>query len=410
MAVLGDDDFKQEIGRDPPSQIIDEKVREQFESALLSEVMENIVLTTFKAAGSSSPKGALAKFLLKKVKEAIMEPAVREGGQGQPGASKKPGPQEIAVRRAISTMENYYKLSALSFVSYVNALVVQNSLLQKLPYEIFTYEIVSEQDADTVSSIAGEKEHDTKKRTECEQKLAILTKAVACFEDFQQWNLHNIPDIRLLQLGRLAKRSITAFYRQIHSTTTEASATTHGSTTADSTISSTSSVTGDPESNTGTRGLSGGAIAGVVIGAIAGLCLIGCGFYIAYRMGRRSRNDPETPRRSFMDSLRAIPRPNVNITWTQPKDNARVPALQQTFTEDLAKGPGEMLGDTSQHNQQPNVPGGQHLPKSEVPVVELACERVDKAEAPTDDAVGARTDAQQQPYSVDRTTRRPSGI
>jgi hypothetical protein len=54
-------------------------------------------------------------------------------------------------------------------VLYVNALVVQSSLLEKLPYEIFTHDIISEQHADTISSIAGEKEHEIKKRTECEK-------------------------------------------------------------------------------------------------------------------------------------------------------------------------------------------------------------------------------------------------
>ncbi|RMJ17705.1 hypothetical protein CDV36_002596 [Fusarium kuroshium] len=147
--------------------------------------MENIVLTAFNAAGISGPTGVLASFLLERVKEAVLKPAVKEEGQVQPDAPKKPGPREIAVRRAISAMENYYKLSALSFVPYVNALVVQNGLLEKLPYEVFTYEIISQQDADTISRIAGEKEDEIKKRSACEERLAILTKAVACLKDFQ---------------------------------------------------------------------------------------------------------------------------------------------------------------------------------------------------------------------------------
>ncbi|WAO91810.1 Hypothetical protein NCS54_00929300 [Fusarium falciforme] len=183
MCELGDD--PQESSRDPPSQVIGEKVREQCENALSSEVMENIVRTAFTSAGLSTPQSALANILLDKVKETILEPAVKDGGQDQPDVSKQPGPQEIAVRRAISTMDNYYKLSSLSFVLYVNALVIQSGLLEKLPYEIFTHDIISEQDADTISKIAGEKEHEIKERTECEKKLAILTKALCCLEDFQ---------------------------------------------------------------------------------------------------------------------------------------------------------------------------------------------------------------------------------
>ncbi|KAL6353803.1 hypothetical protein LRP88_12796 [Fusarium phalaenopsidis] len=185
LCELGDDPFKQEASRDLPSQVIGERVREQCENALSSEVMENIVRTAFTSAGLNTPQIALANILLDKVKETILEPAVKDGGQGQPDVSKQPGPQEIAVRRAISTMDNYYKLSSFSFVLYVNALVIQSGLLEKLPYEIFTHDIISEQDADTISNIAGEKEHEIKKRTECEKKLAILTKALTCLEDFQ---------------------------------------------------------------------------------------------------------------------------------------------------------------------------------------------------------------------------------
>ncbi|RSL54682.1 hypothetical protein CEP51_014665 [Fusarium floridanum] len=213
-------------------------------------------------------------------------------------------------------------------------------------------------------------------------------------------------------LGSLVNDSITVFYRDIpaYFTTTEASATTYDSTTADSTTPSTSSATEDPENNTGTRGLSSGAIAGIVIGAIAGLCLIGCGFYIAYRMGRQSRDDPEKSRRTLMDSLRSIPRPNVNITWTQPKGNAQVPVLQPMFSGDVAKRPGEMLGDASQHDQQLAVAGVESLPKLEAPVVELPGGRVTEAEARGDDGVvGTRTD-QQQPYAAHRANSRPSGI
>ncbi|KAF4472476.1 interferon-regulated resistance GTP-binding [Fusarium albosuccineum] len=84
-------------------------------------------------------------------------------------------------------------------------------------------------------------------------------------------------------------------------------------------------------------GLSGGVIAGITIGALAGVCLIICGLIIAYRMGRRSRKDPENLPRGFMDSLRALPRPGVNITWTRPErpeHEPRPPVLQPNFQED----------------------------------------------------------------------------
>lgn len=81
---------------------------------------------------------------------------------------------------------------------------------------------------------------------------------------------------------------------------TEAPATTNDSTTAGSATSSTLSETGDPANTFGAKGLSSGAIAGIVIGAIAGLCLVACGFYIAYRMGRKRRHDSEKSDRGFI--------------------------------------------------------------------------------------------------------------
>ncbi|RSL37907.1 hypothetical protein CEP53_015374 [Fusarium sp. AF-6] len=190
-----------------------------------------------------------------------------------------------------------------------------------------------------------------------------------------------------------SNKPYTKFYREYItdvttseiSTATEASATTGDSTTTASTTSSTETETetdtGDPDT---TKGLSGGAIAGIVVGAIAGLCLIACGFYIAYRMGRRRHGDPEGPRRGFMDSLRTIPRPNVNVTWTRPKGNAQPPVLLHTFTDDDPKKPREMLGDTEQSSQQ-----------QEVPPVELPAQHVVEMVAPTENGRnGVRTDAQ----------------
>ncbi|UPK97441.1 hypothetical protein LCI18_008376 [Fusarium solani-melongenae] len=202
-------------------------------------------------------------------------------------------------------------------------------------------------------------------------------------------------------IGSPGGGSVSVFYRDVPSdpTTTEASAATHDSTTIDSTtIDSTESAdstqssaplrTGDARHNDGAKGLSSGAIAGIVIGAIAGLCLIACGFFIAYRMGRKRRGDPENPQRSFRDLLRAII-PNVSITWTKPKGNAQP---LQRFAEDDIKKPRELLGDTGQTGQQLAGVRDQGLPKRGVPAVELPAEHV--VEMADNGIVGLRTDAQ----------------
>ncbi|KAK1451079.1 hypothetical protein CCUS01_11257 [Colletotrichum cuscutae] len=93
--------------------------------------------------------------------------------------------EQAAVRRAILTMEKYYKASLVSFVSSVNAMVIHNGLLEKLPYEIFTPDIVSIQTSETVSKIAGEKEDDAKRRTKLAETLLVFESALRSFEDFQ---------------------------------------------------------------------------------------------------------------------------------------------------------------------------------------------------------------------------------
>ncbi|EEU43396.1 uncharacterized protein NECHADRAFT_82635 [Fusarium vanettenii 77-13-4] len=154
----------------------------------------------------------------------------------------------------------------------------------------------------------------------------------------------------------------TRFYREYRtdltttdsSTATEAPATTHDSTMAGLATSSASSETGGPGNNDGANGLSSGAIAGIVVGTIAGLCLVACGFYIAYRIGRKRRNDAEKSDRGFM-------------------------GLQQKFVGDDIQGPREMLGDT----------------KQSAPVVELPAEHLAEMEAPVDNRpISRRTGAQ----------------
>lgn len=143
----------------------------------------------------------------------------------------------------------------------------------------------------------------------------------------------------------------TKFYREYRtdltttdsSTATEAPATTQDSTTAGSTTSSTSSETGDLGNNDGAKGLSSGAIAGIVVGAIAGLCLVACGFYIAYRMGRKRRHDAEKSDQGFI-------------------------GLQQKFAGDDIQGPREMPGDTNQSAPVVELPAEQHVAEMEAPV------------------------------------------
>jgi len=62
----------------------------------------------------------------------------------------------------------------VSFVGYVNSLVVEKGILQELPNAILTQKLISYEDTEIIEKIAGEKEADAKKREQDERDLQTL--------------------------------------------------------------------------------------------------------------------------------------------------------------------------------------------------------------------------------------------
>lgn len=93
----------------------------------------------------------------------------------------------------------------------------------------------------------------------------------------------------------------------------------------------------EPESPTngetkGSDGPSGGVIAGAVVGSIAGVALIVGVVILAFRMGRRSRDDGERPGGGIRDSLRSVPMPTR--AFQEPEPKPPVPVIQPVFVQD----------------------------------------------------------------------------
>ncbi|KAI7759793.1 hypothetical protein LZL87_009116 [Fusarium oxysporum] len=86
------------------------------------------------------------------------------------------------------------------------------------------------------------------------------------------------------------------------------------------------------EATKGDDGTSGGVIAGAVVGSIAGVALIIGAIILAFRMGRRSRDDSEGPGGDFRDSMRSIPMPTT--AGNQPELKPPVPVIQSVFVQD----------------------------------------------------------------------------
>ncbi|KAF5988880.1 hypothetical protein FCOIX_283 [Fusarium coicis] len=108
-------------------------------------------------------------------------------------------------------------------------------------------------------------------------------------------------------------------------------------TTSSATFPSSTSEPEETESPTdeGTKGgggPSGGVIAGAVVGSIAGVALIAGFIILAFKMGRRSRDDDEGRGGGFRDSLRSMPMP-TSVSH-QPEPKPTVPVIQPVYVEE----------------------------------------------------------------------------
>ncbi|EXM13783.1 hypothetical protein FoTM2_014749 [Fusarium oxysporum f. sp. vasinfectum] len=161
-------------------------ILKRVEDTLSPEVFKKILETACQTFnGKIKPKNAFADFVLCQVKEAVTGQIFKGNTQTDSSSRYMQDKERGAVRRNILMIERYYKLSLISFISYVNALVIHNGLLDRVPYEIFSHNIVSEQTAKTIADIAGEKKKDARKRLDCENKLGILKEALYTLEGFR---------------------------------------------------------------------------------------------------------------------------------------------------------------------------------------------------------------------------------
>ncbi|KAM0080017.1 hypothetical protein ACKRZS_007834 [Fusarium odoratissimum] len=156
------------------------------EDTLSSGVFELILERACRTIGwKIKPMDEFADFIMSRVKEVVSGSTFNEHVRTDPSSRYLQDKERGAVRRNILMIERYYKLSLISFISYVNAMVIHNGLLDRVPYEIFSHNIVSEQTAKTIADIAGEKKKDARQRLDCEKKLQILKQSLHILETFR---------------------------------------------------------------------------------------------------------------------------------------------------------------------------------------------------------------------------------
>lgn len=72
----------------------------------------------------------------------------------------------------------------VSFIGYVNALVVENTLLQKLPNAVFSQRIILEENEKTISLIAAEGSDYRKRREQDEQDIKTLSEVLGVLKKY----------------------------------------------------------------------------------------------------------------------------------------------------------------------------------------------------------------------------------
>ncbi|KAK2751844.1 dynamin family protein [Colletotrichum kahawae] len=188
ISELDEDALNFGVRTKPTREKVGKEILQQLQSALSAKEWGEMVSEAYHHLGIiTNDETSITDRLFHKMNTTLEKVALDGGlpGTGDAETGNCYTAEQAAVRRAIFTMEKYYKASLVSFVSYVNAMVVHNGLLEKLPYEIFTPDIVSTQTSEIVSKIAGEKEDDVRRRAELAEKLSVFEDALRSFEDFQ---------------------------------------------------------------------------------------------------------------------------------------------------------------------------------------------------------------------------------
>ncbi|KAK3296515.1 P-loop containing nucleoside triphosphate hydrolase protein [Chaetomium fimeti] len=106
-------------------------------------------------------------------------------------ASEVPKRASTTAGRVIQHVEENYETSLVSFVGYVNALVVESGILRELPTAIFTPDIVMLESDNMINDIAGEKDTDAKRRERDERDLEELQAVMDVLENHMSRRNHN---------------------------------------------------------------------------------------------------------------------------------------------------------------------------------------------------------------------------
>ena len=74
----------------------------------------------------------------------------------------------------------------ISFVGYVNSMIVENGILARLPMDILSQTTIENKTAETIKKIAGEKEAAAKRRERAQKDSLVLSKTLETLKGYLQ--------------------------------------------------------------------------------------------------------------------------------------------------------------------------------------------------------------------------------
>ena len=74
----------------------------------------------------------------------------------------------------------------ISFVGYVNSMIVESGILARLPMDILSQEIIENKPAETIEKIAGEKGDAAKRRERAQKDSQVLSKTLETLRGYLQ--------------------------------------------------------------------------------------------------------------------------------------------------------------------------------------------------------------------------------
>lgn len=186
IADMNDDD--ESLGgqeeKPPPTSLMN-----LFETEILKRTLPSVGIQIMESVCESiwedgvgfgwSPTTLVARSIFNKMEEQLQQFEIIPGKNHDTEEMTSQRDERKAAERALNAVESYYQGSITSYISFFNAIIVQNYLLRKLPLLVFSPKMIDELNSEVVAKIAGPRQSDENKRKALETRVRSLEEALS---------------------------------------------------------------------------------------------------------------------------------------------------------------------------------------------------------------------------------------